>query len=63
MKKTYNVEAARTQLKNYLLYIAPETNQSELEELVQEFTPQYFTKKEEDDYYSKPRIERMKMKM
>ncbi|MEN9449350.1 MAG: hypothetical protein RJA25_2640 [Bacteroidota bacterium] len=46
MKKTYNVEAARTQLKNYLLYIAPETNQSELEELVQEFTPQYFTKKE-----------------
>lgn len=31
------------------------------EEVISNF--QYFTKKEEDDYYSKPRIERMKMKI
>lgn len=46
MKKKHNIEEARARLKNYLLRVHPNTNLDELEELVKEFTPHEFAKKE-----------------
>ena len=46
MKKSIpNTDELRAQLKDYLIQLAPETNKSQLDELVAEFKPNVFPKK------------------
>lgn len=45
-KPKLNIEEAKNQLRDYFLFLGPNTPLDELNELVDEFTPDKFTKKE-----------------